>query len=61
MTFREIEKIIKSKGWLETRSNSGSHRQFEHKDKPGKVTIPYHKGDLPKGTINSILKQAGLK
>ena len=29
--------------------------------KKGKVTVPKHKGDIPKGTVNSILKQAGLK
>lgn len=61
MTFREIEKIIKSDGWYEDRSNSGSHRQYVHEIKKGKVTIPHHKGDLPKGTVNSILKQSGLK
>ncbi len=39
----------------------GSHRQYSHPAKPGKVTIPFHKGkDLPKGSIHSIRKQAGL-
>jgi len=32
-----------------------------HRDKPGKVTVPVHKGDIPKGTLHAILKQAGLK
>ncbi|WP_333646039.1 type II toxin-antitoxin system HicA family toxin [Lacrimispora sp.] len=34
---------------------------FKHPTKPGKVTVPMHSGDLPRGTLNSILKQAGLK
>ena len=61
MKVREIERIIKDDGWHEVRSSGGSHRQYEHPVKKGKVTIPFHSGDLPKGTVNSILKQAGLK
>lgn len=60
MTFKEIEKVILNDGWT-YKSTAGSHNQYIHPSKPGKVTIPKHKGDLPKGTINSILKQAGLK
>ena len=61
MTAKEIEKVIKSDGWHEVRRNSSSHRQYKHPTKKGKVTISFHSGDLPQGTINSILKQAGLK
>jgi predicted RNA binding protein YcfA (HicA-like mRNA interferase family) len=39
----------------------GSHLQLIHPTKTGKVTVPMHGGDVPKGTMNSILKQAGLK
>jgi len=39
----------------------GSHAQFEHSVKKGKVTIPMHNDDLYKKTANNILKQAGLK
>ena len=60
MTFNEIEKIIKKDGW-EYQYTRGSHFCYTHKIKSGKVTIPNHKGDIPKGTLNSILKQAGLK
>ncbi|MDD6598786.1 type II toxin-antitoxin system HicA family toxin [Anaerovibrio sp.] len=42
-------------------SISGSHHQYKHPTKPGKVTIPRHIGDLDRGTVNSILRQAGLK
>lgn len=39
----------------------GSHIQLKHPSKPGKVTVTNHKGDIAPGTLNSILKQAGLK
>lgn len=60
MTVREILKILKKDGWHET-SQQGSHLQLQHPEKSGKVTIPIHNGDIAKGTLNSILKQAGLK
>ena len=62
MTFRQIEKIIKADGWYRIKSNSGSHMQYKHPTKTGKVTIAYHGNDtIPLGTISRILKQAGLK
>ena len=40
----------------------GSHRQFRHPNKPGTVTVAGKPGiDIPAGTLNSVLKQAGLK
>lgn len=60
MTAREIMKILKKDGWFEIETN-GSHVQMKHPTKEGKVTVVKHSGDLPKGTLNSILKQAGLK
>lgn len=41
--------------------NKGSHLQLKHSMKPGKVTVPIHSGDIAPGTLNRILKQAGLK
>jgi predicted RNA binding protein YcfA (HicA-like mRNA interferase family) len=58
---REIIKLIEADGWslIVTR---GSHRQFKHSEKPGRVTIAGHMSDdLAPGTLRSILKQAGLK
>ena len=53
--------MIEQDGWELARTR-GSHRQFEHPEKPGLVTVPGHLGDdLAPGTLNSILKQAGLK
>lgn len=60
MTAKDVLKLLKKNGWYiyETR---GSHYQLRHAVKQGKITIPYHGGDLKSGTLNSILKQAGLK
>ena len=60
MRATEIEKLIKADGWY-LKNQKGSHRQYKHPTKPGKVTIPFHKGDLDKSTAKSILKQAGLE
>lgn len=60
MRFREIEKQILDDGWILT-DVRGSHHQYKHPTKPGKVTIPNHRGDIPQIVVNSILKQAGLK
>lgn len=59
MKVRELEKMIEEDGWYPV-SQKGSHRQYKHPTKPGKVTIPIHKGDLHPDTVKSILKQAGL-
>ncbi len=61
MKVREIIKLIEKDGWFLVRQR-GSHRQFKHPVKKGLVTIAGHlNDDLGKGTLNSILKQAGLK
>lgn len=60
MKVRELLKILREDGWME-KTQRGSHLQLEHSKKKGKVTVPVHGGDIPKGTLNSILKQAGLK
>ncbi len=60
MTFRELEKLVLADGWR--RKNCvGSHNQYVHSQKPGKVTIPNHTGDISKAVVQSVLKQAGLK
>jgi len=47
-------------GWYPVRQK-GSHQQFAHPTKPGRVTVPTHRGDLKPGTLHSIFKQAGWK
>lgn len=59
MTFRELEKIIKQDGWC-LFAVSGSHYQYKHPTKKGKVTIPRHTGDINLRVVKSILRQAGL-
>ncbi len=62
MTIRQILKLLYNDGWKEVEGRTkGSHIQLKHPIKSGKVTVPNHKGDLAPGTLNSILKQAGLK
>lgn len=60
MTVREIEARLLQDGWYFV-NQVGSHRHYKHDEKPGKVTVPFHKGDINIKTANSILKQAGLK
>lgn len=60
MRFREVEKMILQDGWYEVKQ-VGSHHQYKHPTKSGKVTIPEHKGkDINMTVVKSILKQAGL-
>jgi predicted RNA binding protein YcfA (HicA-like mRNA interferase family) len=56
----DIIKQIKADGWYLVHV-VGSHHQFKHPTKPGKVTVPHPKKDLPLPTVRSILKQAGLQ
>jgi predicted RNA binding protein YcfA (HicA-like mRNA interferase family) len=59
--FREIVRLIEQDGWQLSRQR-GSHRQYSHPTKPGKVTIAGHPNDdVPKGTAANILRQAGLR
>lgn len=62
MKFRDIVKTIEADGWTLLPRTGSSHRQFAHPRKPGRVTIAGEPGDdVNKGTLNNILKQAGLK
>lgn len=58
-SIRELIRLIVDDGWYRVRV-AGSHVQFKHPTKPGTVTVPHPKKDLPVGTSNSVLKQAGL-
>ena len=61
MKVRDLIAVIEADGWFEVRTK-GSHRQFRHPTKPGTVTVAGKPSvDLPPGTLNSVLKQAGLK
>ena len=61
MKVREVQKLLEEDGWELVRTR-GSHRQYKHRKKPGLVTLAGKpSADVPKGTMNAILKQAGLK
>ena len=61
MKVAEILRLLQQDGWY-LAATRGSHRQFKHSHKPGRVTVPGKPSDdLALGTQNSILKQAGLK
>ena len=61
MKVRNVIKRLEQDGWYLHRTR-GSHRQFKHPIKKGKVTVPGKMSDeLPPGTLNNILKQAQLK
>ena len=61
MKVREVIKLIEEDGWREVRQR-GSHRQYKHPNKPGRVTVPGNLGDEVKpGTLASVLRQVGLR
>ncbi|MBP7411300.1 type II toxin-antitoxin system HicA family toxin [Methanoculleus sp. 10] len=61
MKVRDCIKMIEADGWYLV-ATRGSHRQYKHPSKPGRITIAGHPADeLAPGTLNSVLKQAGLK
>ena len=60
MKSADVIKKLQADGWI-LHHVKGSHQQFKHPSKPGKVTVPHPTRDLPIGTLKSIEKQSGLK
>jgi predicted RNA binding protein YcfA (HicA-like mRNA interferase family) len=61
MKVREVIRLREKNGWQEMRSK-GSHRHFKHPEQPLLVTVAGNEGkELAPGTLNAILKKAGLK
>ncbi len=61
MKVREVIQLLEKDGWYQARMR-GSHRQYKHSTKKGTVTVAGKSNiDIPPGTLNNILKQAGLK
>ena len=60
MHSREVIRLLKEEGWQEV-NHVGSHKQFKHPTRPGRVTVPHPNRDIPRGTLKSIEKQAGIK
>ncbi len=59
MNSREIVRAIEQAGWIHV-ATKGDHWQFKHPSRPGRVTVPHPKRDLPIGTLRSIEKQSGV-
>ena len=61
MKIRDVIKLIEEDGWYLV-ATKGSHREYKHSTKPGRVTIAGHPNDdLAPGTLNSMSKQAQLE
>lgn len=61
MKVKEIIRVLEDEGWFLI-ATRGSHRQYKHSVRPGRVTVAGKPSDdLAPGTLNSILKQSGLK
>jgi predicted RNA binding protein YcfA (HicA-like mRNA interferase family) len=60
MKSREIISALQRDGWFEV-ARKGSHVQFKHPSKMGRVTVPHPEREIPVGTLKSIEKQSGLK
>jgi len=61
LKVHQVIEMLEDEGWQLVRTR-GSHRQFQHPTKPGTVTVAGKPSmDLRPGTLNSILRQAGLK
>jgi predicted RNA binding protein YcfA (HicA-like mRNA interferase family) len=59
MTSAEAIRRITDAGWYEV-ARRGSHAQFKHDTRPGRVTVPHPRRDIPIGTLRSIEKQSGV-
>lgn len=60
MRSRDVIKLLEADGWKEV-ARKGSHAQFRHPVKKGRVTVPDPKRDVPIGTLRSIEKQSGIR
>jgi len=60
MSSREVIRRLREDGWLEV-AHEGSHKQFKHATKKGRVTVPHPVRDIPIGTLRSIEKQASIR
>ena len=55
----EVIRTLRADGWVLVRTK-GSHQHFKHPNKPGIVTVPHPRKDIPIGTLKSIEKQSGV-
>jgi predicted RNA binding protein YcfA (HicA-like mRNA interferase family) len=60
MNSRDVIAAVLADGWRQV-AQKGSHVQFKHPTKPGRVTVVHPQRDIPKGTLGSIARRTGLK
>jgi predicted RNA binding protein YcfA (HicA-like mRNA interferase family) len=60
MNSRDVIKRLEAEGWVLSHAK-GSHYQFTHPSRPGRVTVPHPKKDLPIGTLRNIYRQLGWR
>ena len=60
LNSRDVIRELRRDGWYEV-NQVGSHKQFRHDTKSGRVTVPHPKRDIPIGTLKSIEKRDGIK
>jgi predicted RNA binding protein YcfA (HicA-like mRNA interferase family) len=60
MNSRDVIKRLEAEGWVLNHAK-GSHYQFTHPSRPGRVTVPHPKKDLPIGTLRTIYRQLGWR
>lgn len=61
VTAVQLVRALKQAGWYEASQQSGgSHVRLRHDDHPADIQVPMHRGDVPRGTLLAIIKQAGL-
>jgi predicted RNA binding protein YcfA (HicA-like mRNA interferase family) len=60
MRSRDVIRLLEADGWKEV-ARKGSHAQFKHPVKKGRVTVPDPRRDVPVGTLRSIEKQSGIR
>lgn len=59
MNSRDVMRRLEADGWSRV-AQKGSHVQFTHPVKPGRVTVPHPRHDIPIGTLRSIERQSGV-
>jgi predicted RNA binding protein YcfA (HicA-like mRNA interferase family) len=59
LSSREVIALLRRDGWVHA-AHAGSHVQFKHPVKLGRVTVPHPRRDIPVGTLRSIFRQAAL-
>lgn len=60
LASRDVIRALMSEGWFLARVK-GSHHQFQHPTRPGTVTVPHPRKEIPAGTLRSIERQSGIR